>query len=120
MMIVHVLNGNSEEYGLVKRGYFLPASKNGVSDIIKGYCSLFPGDYVPKNPLGQWTHSISMQYICKIYNYSTKRLLIYKVTSITYIKHNITAISTHTTTHIDTYTYQLRSGCPIPLSPVRL
>ena len=51
-MIVHVLNGNSEEYGLVKRGYFLPASKYGVSDIIKGYCSLFPGDYVPKTRLG--------------------------------------------------------------------
>mgnify|MGYP007133656606 CR=1 FL=1 len=43
-MIIHVLNGNSEEYGLVKLGYLLPASKNGVSDIIQGYRSLFPED----------------------------------------------------------------------------
>ena len=52
-MIVHVLNGNREEYGLVKRGYLLPASKNGVSDIIQGYRSLFPGDRRAKNPLGR-------------------------------------------------------------------
>ena len=49
-MIVHVLNGNSEEYGLVKSSSGL---QNGVSDIIQGYRSLFPGDRRAKNPLGR-------------------------------------------------------------------